>query len=35
MSYLVVQLWLFLLIAFVIGVVAGWYTSAPSKPERN
>lgn len=27
MSYLISQLWLFLLIAFVIGVITGWVTT--------
>lgn len=34
MAYLVAQLWLFLLIAFIIGVATGWFTSRPSKDER-
>lgn len=31
MFYLIEQLFLFLLIAFVIGLVVGWITSEPSK----
>lgn len=34
MAYLVVQLWLFLLIAFIIGVATGWFTSRSSRDER-
>lgn len=30
MAYLISQLWLFLLIAFVIGVATGWFTSNSS-----
>ena len=29
MSYLIAQLWPFLLAAFIVGVLAGWFTSRP------
>lgn len=34
MAYLIAQLWLFLLIAFIIGVLAGWFTSRSTPDER-
>jgi cell division protein FtsX len=35
MYYLITQLWLFLLIAFVIGVATGWFTSGSSSDTRG
>lgn len=35
MSYLISQLWLFLLIAFVIGLVTGWVTAGAARDERS
>ncbi len=35
MYYLMSQLWLFLLIAFFLGVAAGWYTTGSSQDERS
>lgn len=34
MAYLIAQLWLFLLIAFFIGVLTGWFTSRSTPDER-
>lgn len=34
MVYLIAQLWLFLLLAFIIGVATGWFTSRRSRDER-
>ena len=35
MYYLITQLWLFLLIAFLIGVATGWFTARPSGDSRG
>jgi cell division protein FtsX len=35
MYYLITQLWLFLLIAFLIGVATGWFTSGSSASDRK
>ncbi len=35
MYYLITQLWLFLLIAFAIGVATGWFTSGSSSDRRG
>lgn len=34
MSYLISQLWLFLLIAFAIGVVTGWMTTSAADDSK-
>ena len=35
MFYLISQLWLFLLIAFLIGVATGWFTTRYSSEDRT
>lgn len=35
MFYLISQLWLFLLIAFLIGVATGWFTTRSSSEDRT
>ncbi len=35
MFYLISQLWLFLLIAFLIGVATGWITTGSSSEDRG
>lgn len=35
MSYLISQLWLFLLVAFVIGLVTGWVTTGAAQDDRK
>jgi cell division protein FtsX len=35
MYYLITQLWLFLLIAFAIGIATGWFTTGRSSDDRS